>query len=65
MVYERTSSKQNDRIELIFKLMEYDNLTEWEEGFVESVEGQFNRKGFLTQDQYDKLEEVLQKAAER
>ncbi|KKN56719.1 hypothetical protein LCGC14_0569480 [marine sediment metagenome] len=54
-----------DRIKTIFLLMEYDELTEWELGFVESVEKQFNANGELTEPQYDKLEEVFERAAER
>lgn len=47
------------RIEHMIKFMG-DNLSEWEEGFVRSVEAQFKRKGTLTDDQYDKLEQVFE-----
>ena len=65
MSYERTTSKQNGRIELIFKLMEYDNLTDWEDDFVASVDSYFEERGSLTITQYEKLEEVFKRAAGR
>jgi len=65
MAYERTNDKQNGRIELIFKLMEYDVLTDWEDNFVASVANQFEQKESLSITQYEKLEEVFKRAAER
>lgn len=65
MSYDRTNDKQNGRIELIFKLMEYEVLTDWEDNFVASVEGQFEKKGSLSIAQLEKLEEVFKRAAER
>ena len=65
MTYKRTTPKQNDRIELMFKLMEYDALTDWEDNFVLSVSYDFDRRKDLSVSQYDKLEEVFKRAAER
>jgi hypothetical protein len=36
-------------------------LSEWEEDFVESVRGQYARKGSLTEKQYLRLEEIYGK----
>jgi hypothetical protein len=65
MSYTRTNDKQNGRIELIFKLMEYDVLTDWEDNFVASVANHFEQKSSLSIAQYDKLEEVFKRASER
>ena len=48
------------RIEHMIKFMG-DNLSDWEQKFVESIENQFKAKGTLTDAQYDKLEEVFER----
>jgi len=54
-----------DRVRTIFLLMEYDELTDWESNFVVDIEDKFNKGRTLTEPQYDKLEEVFERAAER
>jgi hypothetical protein len=47
-----------DRLSWIVRGLDYDRLTDWEQRFVESVEMQFNEKGFLTEKQEDTLERI-------
>jgi hypothetical protein len=46
-----------DRLKWIISGLDFSELTEWEEGFVEDVEGYFQRKGDLT----DRQEEILER----
>ena len=43
---------------LLENLLESETLTEWEEGFVNNVAGQYERKGTLSPGQEEKLEEI-------
>ena len=54
-----------NRIEHIFKFIEYEKLNDWEDRFVASVSDQFDKRGTLTDNQYDKLEEVFERSTER
>jgi hypothetical protein len=56
--------RKHSRIEHIFKFMEYDALTDWEDNFVANVETFYEDNNYLTGKQYDKLEEVFKRAAE-
>lgn len=55
----------NDRVDHVFRYMEYGVLTDWERGFVESVEEYYNDKGYVTVKQMKTLERVFSDAAER
>jgi len=59
------SDKEEDRIDMMFKFMEYEKLSDWEDGFVVSIEEQYENRGTMTRAQYEKLEEVFKRAAER
>jgi hypothetical protein len=61
----KLSQKQMDRIEHIFKFIEYPDLTEWELNFVESVETQFGEKQFLSDKQINRLEIIFKESTER
>ena len=54
-----------DRIEHIFKFMEYDQLTDAQHSLVESFEEQFERRGSLSDRQVEILEDIFERAAER
>ena len=51
----------SERIKMILKHLDFDLLTDWEEGFVISVEEQFKRKGNLSELQEEHLEEIWRK----
>ena len=55
----------NDRIEHIFKFLEYDQLTDAQNSLVESFEEQFERRGSLSDRQVEILEDIFERAAER
>ena len=57
------SDKEEDKIEMMFKLMEYDDLNDWEDHFVASVGEQYENRGTLTRGQFEKLEEVFNRVA--
>jgi hypothetical protein len=40
-------------------------LTDWEQDFLESIEQQFKGRGVLTDNQYNKLEEVYEDVSNR
>jgi hypothetical protein len=52
-----------DRIEHIFKFIEYDNLTDAQHDLVISFEQQFKRKGSLSDRQLEILEDIFERAA--
>ncbi len=54
-----------ERVKTIFLLMEYGELGEWETNFVIDIEKKFKAGKLLTGPQYEKLEEVFERAAER
>lgn len=47
------------RLDWILDGLDDDKLTMWEAGFVESVTDFFEKNGFLTEAQEDKLEEIF------
>jgi len=53
----------NDRIEHIFKFLEYDQLTDAQHSLVESFEEQFERSGSLSDRQVEILEDIFERAA--
>ena len=53
-----------DRIEHIFKFMEYDQLTDAQHDLVMSFEEQFKNKDYLSERQIEILEDIFRKAAE-
>jgi hypothetical protein len=48
-----------DRLSWIISGLDFNDLSEWEERFVESVEKYFKGHGDLTEDQENKLEEIF------
>jgi hypothetical protein len=56
---------EQDEVEMMFKLMEYEVLTDWEDHFVVDVSDHFTVKHDLTEKQFEKLREVFERAAER
>ena len=57
--------KEKDRVEHIFKFMEYDQITDAQHSLVESFEEQFERKEYLSDRQIEILEDIFERAAER
>lgn len=54
-----------DRINLVFDIMEYDNLTDDEHDLIISFETQWKAKKYLSEKQIEILESIFKKAAER
>ena len=54
-----------DKVEMMFKLMEYDELTEKQHDLIISYEEQFQRRGSLSGLQFETLESIFNQAAER
>ena len=54
--------KEKERIEHVFKFMEYDNLSDAQHDLVESFEEQFQRRGSLSERQVEILEDIFEKA---
>ena len=59
------SSKIQDRIELIFNLMEYDSLTDAEHSLVLSFSNRWTIKKYLSERQIKVLEDIFKQASER
>ena len=55
----------DDRIKMMFKLMEYDYLTERQHNLIISFEKQFLRYGRLSELQLETLESIFEQAAEK
>lgn len=51
------------RLKHIFAYIEYDNLTDWEQDFVESVSDQFEENGSLPERQLEILEKIFRERA--
>lgn len=51
-----------ERIEHIFKFMEYDNLTDAQHDLIISFEKQFRQRGSLSERQVEILEDIFEKA---
>lgn len=54
-----------ERIEHIFLFMEYDYITDDQHDLVISFEEQFYEKGYLSNKQYEILEDIFRQAAEK
>ena len=54
----------NDRIQHIYDFMEWDNLTDAQHDLLISFESQWKRKGRLTDNQGEILEDIFKRAAE-
>ena len=50
---------QNERVKWIISGLNYDNLAEWEQGYVESIEGQSDEGKMLTEKQMGILERIF------
>jgi Na+/phosphate symporter len=57
--------KQRDRIEHIFKYMEYDHISDAQHDLVISFESQFKERGSLSDRQFEVLENIFKQAAEK
>ena len=55
--------KRMERIEHIFKYMEYDNLSDAQHDLIISFENQFQAKGHLSDKQYEILEDIFKRVA--
>ena len=55
---------EEKRFEHIMGYLDFDDLNDWEQEFVESVETRFKTLGFLTERQEDKLEQIFRKQNE-
>jgi hypothetical protein len=51
------------RIDHIFKYMEWDYLTDAQHDLIISFQKQYNYKGYLSDDQFEILEDIFQKVA--
>ena len=58
-------ANEEERIKHIFKYMEHDVLTDAQRDFVISLSDFFDRKGYLTDAQYEPLEDIFRRAAEK
>jgi hypothetical protein len=56
---------EQDEVEMMFKYMEYEALTDWEDHFIADISDYFTVKHDLTEKQFEKLKEVFKRAAER
>ena len=52
-----------DKIEMMFKLMEYDYLTDKQHDLIESFEHQYKKRGFLSDRQFEILSDIFEAAA--
>ncbi|MDP2366345.1 MAG: hypothetical protein Q8M94_21540 [Ignavibacteria bacterium] len=46
---------------MIIELLDFDKVPDWETNFLVSVEKQFKRKGYLSKDQDEIVEEIFRK----
>ena len=53
-----------ERIEMMFRWMDYDYLSDKQHDFIISLEKYYNKHGFLTVAQADALESIFRQAAE-
>lgn len=67
MILERIviMTERNDRIKHCFKYMEYDCLSDAQMDLLVSFEDQFKRRGDLSERQYEILEDIFSRAAEK
>lgn len=54
-----------DKIEMMFKFMEYDYLTDAQHDLVLSFSEQFDNRGSLSDRQFEILSDIFQRAAEK
>ena len=54
-----------DKIEMMFKLMEYDNLTDGQHDLVLSFGEQYDQRGYLSERQFEVLSDIFKRAAEK
>ena len=54
--------KEKERIDHIFKFMAYDNLTDAQHDLIVSFEEQFQRRGSLSERQFEILEDIFERA---
>ena len=57
-VITKEQKAQNERVKWIISGLIYDNLTEWEQGYIESVESQSDERKILTNKQMGILERI-------
>ena len=50
-----------DRVKWIIEALQGEDLSGWEQGFVDNVQKQFEKRGTLTDPQAEKLEEIYYK----
>lgn len=59
------NDKTKARIEMMFKLMEYDNISDRQHDIIISLEESFINYGKLSEKQFDLLANIFKQAAER
>jgi len=59
------NDKTEARIEMMFKLMEYDNISDRQHDIIISLEESFINYGKLSEKQFDLLANIFKQAAER
>jgi hypothetical protein len=57
-------ANDNDKIEMMFKLMDYDYLTDAQHDYIISFSDQFDKKGWLSIAQFETLEDIFKQASE-
>lgn len=59
------NDKTKARIEMMFKLMEYDNISDRQHDIIISLEESFINYGKLSEKQFDLLANIFKQAAEK
>ncbi len=54
-----------DKVKMMFKLMEYDYLSDGQENLIIKFEERFNRRGYLTEGEFDVLKNIFEDAASK
>lgn len=62
---DNDETKMNDEIKMMLKLMEYDALSDRQHFLVISFEKQFNKRGSLSDFQFEILSDIFKWAAEQ
>ena len=53
-----------DKIKMMFRLMEYDYLTDGQHRLIIKFEDRLDRRGYLTEPECDTIEDIFNRAAE-
>ncbi len=61
-IISQAQGVQNKRVKWIISGLIYDDLTEWEQDYVESIENQSDQEKMLTEKQMEILERIYRKS---